>query len=447
MFVSTGPKATLRGASRAWRWGVLALLSGCATYHPLPLPEQAPASPEVASPAANGPLSMADVERQVLEHNPDLRTARAQRAVAQAQMLQASLLPNPSLNGSAGYLISGVGDATAWTAGISEDIQALITLRPRREAARAQAAQVDATLLWEEWQVIGKARLLVVDIVEDERLLEVQQLALQRLQQRSERLRHSVAQGNSENITAAPDLAAAADAQASLDDLQRRLLSQRHALAALMGLAPDAIIALQSRIDLGSLDGAQVRQQAQTLAQRRPDLIALQLGYRAQEAQVRAAILAQFPPLSFGYSASQDNSRVRNGGPAITFDLPIFDRNQGNIAIERATRQQLHDEYMLRLQTSRDEVLALLAEDMQLDTQRAALVPLDVEAVHRMAQADSAWRAGLIDIRSYVDLATAVSTRQATMIALEKSQYEGQVALATLLGAGMPDALPHEVTE
>ena len=447
MFVSTGPKATLRGASRAWRWGVLALLSGCATYHPLPLPEQAPASPEVASPAANGPLSMADVERQVLEHNPDLRTARAQRAVAQAQMLQASLLPNPSLNGSAGYLISGVGDATAWTAGISEDIQALITLRPRREAARAQAAQVDATLLWEEWQVIGKARLLVVDIAEDERLLEVQQLALQRLQQRGERLRHSVAQGNSENITAAPDLAAAADAQASLDDLQRRLLSQRHALAALMGLAPDAVIALQSRIDLGSLDGAQVRQQAQTLAQRRPDLIALQLGYRAQEAQVRAAILAQFPPLSFGYSASQDNSRVRNGGPAITFDLPIFDRNQGNIAIERATRQQLHDEYTLRLQTSRDEVLALLAEHMQLDTQRAALVPLDAEAVHRMAQADSAWRAGLIDIRSYVDLATAVSTRQATMIALEKSQYEGQVALATLLGAGMPDALPHEVTE
>lgn len=447
MFVSTGPKATLRGASRAWRWGVLALLSGCATYHPLPLPEQAPASPEVASPAANGPLSMADVERQVLEHNPDLRTARAQRAVAQAQMLQASLLPNPSLNGSAGYLISGVGDATAWTAGISEDIQALIILRPRREAARAQAAQVDATLLWEEWQVIGKARLLVVDIVEDERLLEVQQLALQRLQQRSERLRHSVAQGNSENITAAPDLAAAADAQASLDDLQRRLLSQRHALAALMGLAPDAVIALQSRIDLGSLDGAQVRQQAQTLAQRRPDLIALQLGYRAQEAQVRAAILAQFPPLSFGYSASQDNSRVRNGGPAITFDLPIFDRNQGNIAIERATRQQLHDEYTLRLQTSRDEVLALLAEHMQLDTQRAALIPLDAEAVHRMAQADSAWRAGLIDIRSYVDLANAVSTRQATMIALEKSQYEGQVALATLLGAGMPDALPHEVTE
>lgn len=447
MFVSMGSRVGLRHASRVWRWGACVLLSGCATYHPLPLPEQVAPTPEVVGSTANSQLSMADVERQVLLNNPDLRTARAQHAVAQAQMLQASLLPNPSLNGSAGYLISGVGDATAWTAGISENIQSLITLRPRREAARAQAAEVDATLLWEEWQVIGKARLLMVDIVEDERLLEVQQLALQRLEQRSERLRHSVAQGNSENLTAAPDLAAAADAQASLDDLQRQLLSQRHALAALMGLAPDATIALQPRIDLGPVDVAQVRQQAETLAQRRPDLIALQLGYRAQEAQVRAAILAQFPPLSFGYSASQDNSRVRNGGPAITFDLPIFDRNQGNIAIERATRQQLHDEYSVRLQTSRDEVLALLAEHRQLDAQRAALIPLQTDALHRMVQADSAWHAGLIDIRSYVDIATTVSTRQAAMITLEKSQYEGQVALATLLGAGMPDALPHEVTE
>lgn len=446
MLVPTGSRAAWRSASRAWRWGALALLSGCATYRPLPLPEQAAPSAELGQLTA-GPLSMADVERQVLLNNPDLRTARAQHAVAQAQMLQASLLPNPSLNGSAGYLISGVGNATAWTAGISENIQSLITLRPRREAARAQAAEIDATLLWEEWQVIGKARLLVVDIVEDQRLLDVQQAALQRLEQRSERLRHSIAQGNSENLAATPDLAAAADARAALDDLQRQLLSQRHALAALMGVAPDTAIPLQPHIDLGPMDPAQVRQQAGTLAQRRPDLIALQLGYRAQEAQVRAAILAQFPPLSFGYSASQDNSRVRNGGPAITFDLPIFDRNQGNIAIERATRQQLHDEYAIRLQTSRDEVLALLTEHAQLDAQRTALVPLNIDAEHRMAQADNAWHAGLIDIRSYVDVATAVSSRQAAMITLEKNQYEGQVALATLLGAGMPDALPHEVTE
>ena len=445
MLVATRSNANGRRTLVALHVTALALLAGCATYHPLPLPEKA--APPVASLPPGQLLSMLDIEREVLVNNPDLRTARAQHAVAQAQMLQASLLPNPSLNGSAGYLISGVGDATAWTAGISENVQALVTLRPRRDAARAEAAQVDASLLWEEWQVIGKTRLLVVDIVEDERLFTIQQAALQRLEQRSERLRRSVEQGNSENLAATPDLAAAADARASLNDLQRQLLSQRHALAALMGQAPDAVIRLQPQIDLRALDASQVREQAETLAQRRPDLIALQLGYRAQEAHVRAAILAQFPPLSFGYSASQDNSRVRNGGPAITFDLPIFDHNQGNIAIERATRQQLHDEYTVRLQTSRDEVLALLAEQAQLDAQRVALAPQDADAERRMAQAEHAWHAGLIDIRNYVDVVTAVSTRQAAAITLEKNQYEGQVALATLLGTGMPDALPHEVTE
>jgi hypothetical protein len=30
---------------------------------------------------------------------------------------------------------------------------------------------------------------------------------------------------------------------------------------------------------------------------------------------------------------------------AITISLPIFDRNQGNIAIEDATREQLRQEY------------------------------------------------------------------------------------------------------
>jgi len=110
-------------------------------------------------------------------------------------------------------------------------------------------------------------------------------------------------------------------------------------------------------------------------------------------------------------------------------------------------RQQLHDEYAVRLQTSRDEVLALLAEQTQLDAQRIALAPHESDAERRMAQAERAWQAGLIDIRSYVDVVTAASARQAATIALEKSQYEGQVALATLLGTGMPDVLPHEVTE
>jgi outer membrane protein TolC len=193
-------------------------LEGCATYRPAPLPTVADLPPDVAhlqgAPTEGGALDLATIERLVLLNNPDLRSARAQHQLAQAQMLQAGLLPNPVINGSAGYLISGVGDATAWTAGISEDIRSLVTLAPRRQAAKAAAAQVDASLLWQEWQTIGKARLLFVDLVEDERMRVLQSHTLEQMEQRSAQLRQSLAEGNTDLTAASPDFVAAADAHA-----------------------------------------------------------------------------------------------------------------------------------------------------------------------------------------------------------------------------------------
>jgi outer membrane protein TolC len=424
------------------------LLGGCATYHALPLPvhEVSPRhlSELSGAEASDAPLDIAMVERLVLLNNPDLRSARAQHDVAQAQMLQVGLLPNPSLNGSIGYLMSGAGDATAWAAGISEDIKTLVTLKPRRAAARATAAQVDAGLLWQEWQTVGKARLLVIDLVEGGRLAELQRHSLDLLEQRSMRLRQSLDDGNSELATASPELAAATEARVARDDLLRRLLGQRHELAALLGLAPDAAIPLQSELDLPAPDATEIRQQTDSIQRRRPDLVALQLGYQAQEANLRAAVLAQFPTLSFGYSASQDNSRVRNGGPAVSFELPIFDRNQGNIAIAKATRQQLHDEYLARLNAAHNEIAALLAEQSQARAQLTALQPQVREAVREAAQATSAWQDGLIDLRSYVDLEVTAQTRQSAAVALAQALLEQQVALDTLLGTGMPTSLPQD---
>jgi outer membrane protein TolC len=443
--------ATLSRALIACLWlgGGSAVLGGCATYRPAPLPTAVELSHDVAqlkgAPADARTLDLPTIERLVLLNHPDLRAARAQHDAAQAQMLQAGLLPNPAVNGSIGYLMSGVGDATAWTAGISEDIRALITLSPRRQAAKAAAAQVDASLLWQEWQTLGKTRLLVVDVVEGERLRDLQQHTLARLDERDRQLRQSIADGNTDLATASPDFVAAADARTAVDDLQRRLLGQRHELAALLGLAPDASIALPATLELPATDDARIRVAAQDIERRRPDLVALQLGYQSQEATLRGAVLAQFPMFSLGYAASQDNSRVRNGGPAVTFDLPIFDRNQGNIAIAKATRQQLRDEYTARLSSAHGDIDALLTEQAQARAQLAALLPALRAAAHDAEQATSAQQQGLIDLRTYVDLLLAAQNQQAAAIALQQTVLEQQVALDTLLGAGMPDSLPKDV--
>jgi len=423
--------------------------AGCATSQPKPLPQQAASASSLSQlqgyDAAALPLDMAAVERLVLLNNPDLKTQHARHQAAQAQRLQDGVLPNPTVGGSIGYLLSGPGDATAWTASISQDIASLITLRPRREAAKASADEVDAGLLWEQWQTLGKARLLVIDLVEGQRQIALQTQALQAQAERESRISKAVRDGNLERVAVASDLAAAAEARSTLSDMQRRQLDQQQQLNALLGLQPGVVLPLATNLPSAQVDAAAIRTQFDSVSRRRPDLVALQLGYQAQEANLRAAVLAQFPPLAIGYDASQDNSRVRNGGPAVNFTLPIFDHNQHNVAIARATRDQLHQEYTTRLATSHDDVEALLAQYAQLDAQQQALAPATDDAVHAASQAGQAAQAGLIDLRNVTDLRVAALNRQLAQLATEQAMLEQQAALELLVGRGMPTSLEQDV--
>ncbi len=85
------------------------------------------------------------------------------------------------------------------------------------------------------------------------------------------------------------------------------------------------------------------------LEHRRPDLLALRAGYESQEARVRAAVQAQFPRIEIGLTGARDTDGVRTAGFGVVLGLPVFDRQQGEIARQRATRRQLGEEYAARL--------------------------------------------------------------------------------------------------
>ncbi len=384
------------------------------------------------------PLTVTQVALLAAQNNPDLLAIRAQHGVAQAQVLQAGLLPNPQFTGAFLPLVAGVGTTPAYNAGLSEDIRALITLSSSRAAARASAGQVDAQILWQEWQVIGQARLLAVDIIEADRSLALLARNRDLLAARYRKSQRAVAAGNETLTVSAPDLAALQTTTAQINDLQRQQLSRRHQLNALLGLAPDVAVPLDPKPDIPPWNVDAVAQALPTLAQRRPDLVALQLGYRAQNAKLRTAILSRFPNLVFGVTGGSDNANVRNLGPQITLELPIFNQNQGNIAIETATRQQLHDEYAARLAAASGQVRAMVAEIDLLSHQLIA-VRQDLAGTRRVAgQAEAAFNAGNLDERSYVDLVTARLTKEQEVVTIEQSLLDQQVAIATLIGDGMP---------
>jgi outer membrane protein TolC len=387
---------------------------------------------------ADRPLTPAELGLLAVQNSPDLRAARAQRGVAQAQVIEAGLLPDPVLSGSYGVLLGGPAFANAIGATLSQDITALVTLSARRRAAREKALQVDADLVWQEWQAISRAQTLAIDLVEQARLLASLERTLDALKQRASITAAGVRQGNATLQSLAPDVAALTSLQTQY---QAAILAQEQrwqSLDALLGLLPDVRPMLAKALDIPPITAAEADRLLASLPERRPDLVALQLGYSAQQATLRAAVLGQFPALTLGPNYGNDTSRVQTLGPSASLSLPLFNRNRGQIAIQQATREQLRAEYLARLDSAMGGTRSLKADlalvERQLVDARAGVSQTRALA----AGASNALGSGLLDELTYVELLSTQLEKERQVIGLEQQVFDDRTALATLLGIGLP---------
>jgi outer membrane protein TolC len=417
------------------------LLAGCAHYAPLPLatqPHLASSVAELQGTPGAAPLTIDQVVALALANNPDLQALRLKVSIAREQLGQARILPNPTLTGAFLPLISGVGSVPAWNIGLSQNIRAIVTYRSRQRAAGEAVKQIGADTVWQEWQVAGQARQLAANLIHGARSRPTYVAAYELLADRNSKLDAALAAGNVTLATAAPDRVALQAARTALNMLDQRQLSLTHQLDALLGLSPDVAPQLAATVDLPPFDPAAVRAELKSLPDRRPDLLALRMGYAQTDEQVRAAILSQFPDLVLGASGSSDNMSVINGGPSLSVGLPVFDRNQGAIAVAKATRAQLHADYAARLASATGQVEATLAEMGQLSAQLAT-ARRDLPAARLAADnAVEAFGAANLDERGYVDLVVNRFTREQDIMTLELALLDRQIALQTLIGAGLP---------
>ncbi len=444
-----------RRVRRAGALGLaLCMMSGCATYHPLPLATRAHLAPDLhgldttlPAAAANASPRRIDVDRPLdpatvgflaVLNDPALRSEWGDMAVAQAGLLQASLLPNPSVGLGFAALLGGPGAAPSYTASLSQDVAALVTYRARVSAAEAHVSEVNASLLWQEWQVAQQARLLALDLWYGDRSIAVNRRELDLVSDEVTQAQAATAAGNLALPALAPLLAAKASAEQALVTLDTNRLTQWQSLDALLGLAPNVRFAIAAP-DPPPLP-ADLTPLIERLPETRPDLIALRLGYDSSEAGVRAAILGQFPALVLGGSWTSDTSRVRSAGPTATFDLPIFNRGQGQISQSKATRLLLHEQFQARLDSADGTVRGLAARQRRLseDLVRARQAADSADALARTAR--TAYVQGNLDQRSLADYETTASQRELEVIDLERTIGENDITLSVELGIGLPTA-------
>ncbi|HQT47093.1 MAG: hypothetical protein B7X08_06555 [Acidocella sp. 20-63-7] len=417
-------------------------LAGCAAYHPLPLPVVLTLKTQ---PSVSGPLTPAQVAMLAVRNDPDLIAARAQHGVTAAALLTAGLPPDPSFSGGFAALLSGPAAMPALSAGLAQDISTFFTYRATRLAAKSGLAQIDADILWQEWQVADQAEQLCVTLVSTEQALASLHADASALRALNQAVRSAVSSGDLTVADASASATTLAGIEAGLNTQDQTQAQTRNHLDALLGLAPGVAIALIIP-KVTPIPAAVVQRAIETLPSRRPDLIALRYGYQQANETLRAAIISQFLPISIGASGGRDASGVASMGPQVTLTLPLFNHNRAAIKVDEASSAALRAQYAASLDAAVAGAGALEARLPMLQTQLTRAEAAATQA-HALAQiASRAYRAGTIDARAQADLIAAAGERLRETIALRTQLQTGQFSLATLLGLGLPSIVPPDTT-
>lgn len=312
--------------------------------------------------------------------NPDLRALRQQAGVADAQVFAAGLLPDPTISLGVDFVIGGpattLGNALAGALG--QDLTGLRTRGATLSQAQARARQVRLDIAWAEWQTAAQARLLASQIASQERQIGLLRDIERTARDLFDRTGRAAGRGDIAGDQLQAARLAEIDSIAQLRSTEVTLAQAQSDLLRLLGLPPQTVLDLVPTsyqpldTDCAALaDGASER----------TDVAALREGYAAQGSALRAATLAAFPLPGLSVNASRNEGGNRFLGPALNLTLPLWNRNRGGIAVERATAGVLRAEYEARLFQARADIATLCMllgiGDRQLADARAQLPDIE----------------------------------------------------------------------
>ena len=373
--------------------------------------------------------------------NPALRSIRDRRGLAVAQLIQAGVLPNPQVSYTRDYVTGGntAGTTNAFNFNASWEVTSLLPLLPKRTAARANLRSVDLDIAWNEWQIVESARLAVYRVIALRDELASATEADRELTQSAETLKRAVEAHEKTVIDYGAAEASSQDARATALGLAQEHNKQRLGLQRILGVSPDSEVRLRPGIELPShLEVPSQEALTEGLENRRLDLLALQQGYRSQDANVRVAILEQFPKISLGFAKASDTTDVHTSGFAVTVDVPILNRNQGVLATERATRQKLLDEYNQRVFEAHSDIATALSDIRWLNRQVAAAEEALPIFERLVKSAETAMEEGHTDVLAYYTARSGLLQRRVQLVKLKELLLEAQTALEIASGRFIP---------
>lgn len=308
-------------------------------------------------------LKLSDLEQMALSRNPTISQANANLRAAEGAKRQAGLYPNPT----AGYYGDEIRGGSFHSGKQGGFVNQTIVFGGKLGAARRTADQERLLALTgidsQRYRVLTDVRTLYYEALAAQRLVSVRQ---QLLILAKDAVQTSYQLGNVGQADRPDVLQSEVEgdqAQLDLEAAQQDQQSVWHTLAAVVGNPDLSLSALEGNLeDLPQLD--EQEWMAKILSESPQVKSAQQDAERAKASLVEAKKLP-IPDLQISANLSQDNEPLDPtthrvgivGGAQIGVQLPIFNRNQGNVErakadIERSQEEAQRVQLELRRQMS-----------------------------------------------------------------------------------------------
>ena len=301
-----------------------------------------------AQPAVSQGLTLQDLERIALERNPTIGQARADVDAATGRMKQAGLYPNPVLSAvgeeiSAGPIIRG-GE---FGGGVQQRIVTAGKLGLSRKVAEQEKAITEEAAKAQRQRVLNAVRALYYQALSDQYRIRVR-TNLARLAGEAVRISRELTNvGQADQPDQLASEVEAERIQLELSDAMDRQERTWRQLAAVTNDPSLRLAPLEG--DLESVPRLDVEQALAAIYADSPELRAASIDVNRAELALTRAKKERIPDVIVSGGVRHNNelleqelgSTVRRpvgqeGFFDISVEIPIFNRNQGNVAVARA---------------------------------------------------------------------------------------------------------------
>jgi len=388
------------------------------------------------------PLSAAAAVRIALLNNPQMRAEYARLGIAAAEVYEAGRIANPVLSAAVLFPDRG-GEANQVGFGLAQDFAGLLLLPSRQRLAAGEYERAR--------ELIGAAALALaadveaahLDVVAAWQLIAMREAIAKAADAGARLAERFFAAGNIGRLELALQQAEASEARLALMEARAELVAARSELNRLLGLAAtddrwkvcdrlpeplpreDTVAELLALADASRLDLAAARREV--------TLRADALGVTR-----RLRLLGE---VQAGVETERETDRSRITGPALTLELPLFDRGHGRIARAEAALQRAEGElHSLEVDIGnavQQRAAAVAAARSRAEHYRGSLIPLREEIVARTQREVNFMLADPFQLLSVKQQEYAAYQGYLEAV---RDYWRARVALARAVGAALPSS-------